>query len=134
MTTHVLVVDDDPHIRGLLGEILEVEGYAVAQAADGLEALDALRAAAEPVVVLLDLMMPRLSGEGVLAAVAAGSDLARHRYVLMTTVGDPNHSPRLQRLLAASDADVLYLPFDIDVMLERIAQATRRSHADPPVH
>ena len=61
MTT-VLVVEDEPTIRGLVAEALADEGYAVEQAADGLEAL---RKTVEhpPDVVLLDLKLPTMSGE-----------------------------------------------------------------------
>ena len=68
---HVLVVDDDTAIRQMLRLVLEDEGYAVREAMDGIEALAALRVSARPLVVLLDLMMPRLGGDGVLAAVTA---------------------------------------------------------------
>jgi len=57
----VLVVDDDRDIRELLVELLASEGYAVASAADGQRALAEARAT-RPDVILLDLMMPVMSG------------------------------------------------------------------------
>ena len=57
----VLVVDDDPDIRGLVRELLERQGYDVTEAANGQEALRALYAA-PPDVVLLDVSMPELDG------------------------------------------------------------------------
>lgn len=59
--TSILVVEDDPDIRELLSELLEEEGYEVKVAADGREALDELDHWS-PSVMLLDLMMPRVSG------------------------------------------------------------------------
>jgi DNA-binding response OmpR family regulator len=58
---YVLVVDDDPAIRGLLSDALREEGYAVDLAAHGREALEAMRAR-RPATVVLDLMMPVMDG------------------------------------------------------------------------
>src|SRR6266496_5352447 len=59
----ILVVDDDPAIRQLLSEILQDEGYPVASAANGAEALTYLRHNLnQPCLVLLDLNMPVMSG------------------------------------------------------------------------
>jgi CheY-like chemotaxis protein len=59
----ILVVDDDFDIRDTLVDVLQDEGFGVASAADGQEALDHLRTAARrPDLILLDLMMPRMSG------------------------------------------------------------------------
>ena len=59
--SYVLVVDDDPAIRGLVGDALRSEGYTVDLAAHGREALDAMRAR-RPSTVVLDLMMPVMDG------------------------------------------------------------------------
>lgn len=59
----LLVVDDDLDCRDTLQDVLQDAGYAVMVAADGLEALDALRHAdAPPALIVLDLTMPRMSG------------------------------------------------------------------------
>jgi CheY-like chemotaxis protein len=61
----VLVVDDDRDIRDSLVEMLEQYGYRAAGAANGIEALEALEASAEPpCLILLDLMMPVMDGRG----------------------------------------------------------------------
>lgn len=63
----VLVVDDNQDIRVALSDILEDEGYRVAHAANGLEALDQLRKGEpRPCVILLDWMMPKMDGPGFL--------------------------------------------------------------------
>jgi CheY-like chemotaxis protein len=59
--SYVLIVDDDPAIRGLMADALRSEGYTVDLAAHGAEALDAMRAR-RPATVLLDLMMPVMDG------------------------------------------------------------------------
>lgn len=58
----ILVVDDDPELRGVTAIALEEEGYRVAVAANGQEALDMLRAGLRPCLILADLMMPVMSG------------------------------------------------------------------------
>jgi DNA-binding response OmpR family regulator len=64
----ILVVDDDPSIRSLLTDLLEMEGYDVSIAVDGLAALQAVEAV-NPHFVVLDVMMPGLDGFGVLTAI-----------------------------------------------------------------
>jgi CheY-like chemotaxis protein len=59
--SYVLVVDDDPAIRGLVADALRGEGFAVDLAAHGREALEAMRAR-RPGAVVLDLMMPVMDG------------------------------------------------------------------------
>ena len=59
---HVLVVDDDPDIRGTLVDVLELRGYRATAAANGQEALAQLRRGLRPCVILLDLMMPVMNG------------------------------------------------------------------------
>lgn len=58
----VLVVEDDEDIRAAIAEILEGEGYEVAIAANGSEALEELQHMPRPCLILLDLMMPVMNG------------------------------------------------------------------------
>jgi CheY-like chemotaxis protein len=58
----ILIVDDDRAVLNGLTELLESEGYEVATAIDGLDALDQLRGGLRPCVILLDLMMPVMDG------------------------------------------------------------------------
>ncbi len=79
----VLVVDDDEIIRGMLAFLFESEGHTVEQAADGTEALDALRRH-PPDCMVLDLMMPGVDGLSVLHARQA-LDLAPDTRVIVLT-------------------------------------------------
>ncbi|HEX6122626.1 MAG TPA: response regulator [Ktedonobacterales bacterium] len=116
----VLVVDDDASIRETLHELLADAGYVVNEARDGLQALDHLRKAPEPVIVLLDLMMPRMDGAAVLGAVAGDSGrLRRHAYIMMTA-GHQTLSLAFAHLLSDLDVQVIYKPFDIDRLLDLI--------------
>jgi len=58
----ILVVDDDADLRGALADALEDEGYAVARAGDGFEAIDYLRSHSAPDLIVLDWMMPNCNG------------------------------------------------------------------------
>lgn len=122
----VLIVDDDPSIRESLREVLEDEGHDVDEAPDGLEGLKRMRAASDPLVVLLDLLMPRLNGNEVLNAVAADPQLSRlHAYVLLTA--QPRYvSPATKELLARLSIPVMGKPFDVDELCDTITQASSR--------
>ena len=58
----ILIVEDDLDLREALSEVLRDEGYTVAMAADGREALDLLRRQSRPSLILLDLTMPVMNG------------------------------------------------------------------------
>ena len=79
----VLIADDDPSIRRLLALSLEKEGYRTAGACDGREALEAMRAG-QADLVLLDLMMPKVSGWEVLTERAATPELRKIPVIVIT--------------------------------------------------
>jgi DNA-binding response OmpR family regulator len=114
-----MVVEDDESLRALLAHYLRGEGYAVEEIADGAAALRAIaarRAAGEPPgVVLLDLMLPRVSGLSVLERLAAeAADVP----VVAMSVYDP-------LLLAASRIgaqSMLFKPFDLEQLLPVVAR------------
>ena len=83
----VMVVDDTPRNVKLLADLLEAKGYAVATAATGEEAL-AKMAAENPDLVLLDVMMPGLSGYEVCARIRADPQTALLPVVMVTSL-DP---------------------------------------------
>jgi CheY-like chemotaxis protein len=64
----IMIVDDDDDLREILTMLLELHGYRVITARDGVEALERLSGGEEPALILLDMMMPRLDGEGFIAA------------------------------------------------------------------
>ena len=68
MTSTVLVVDDQPEVRGVLRRLLEKTGYATAEAAGGKEAMEIVRQR-PPDLVILDISMPEMSGLSVIGKV-----------------------------------------------------------------
>ena len=127
---HVLIVDDDQDIRASVRELLEAEGHEVYEAPDGLEALKLLRQDSQGLVVLLDLVMPRLDGIGVLQTIAQDQALARfHAYVLFTV------SP--QRVVPADlleqlGVTVVEKPFDLDTLLDVVERSARQLDGPRP--
>jgi CheY-like chemotaxis protein len=105
----VLVVDDEPEIRDSLRDVLEDEGYRVRLAANGEEALAQLRALEPPLAMILDVIMPVMSGTELYAVMQADPQLATVPLIISTS--DPSRAPSgplimkkpidLQRLLAA---------------------------------
>jgi DNA-binding response OmpR family regulator len=83
LNRRVLVVDDDPSVRKLLNQTLELEGYEVSTAADGEEALEELPAA-QPDVVVLDVMMPKLNGLDVLDRIRRNPETSTLPVILLT--------------------------------------------------
>jgi CheY-like chemotaxis protein len=124
----VLIVDDDPDIREVLRGILEEAGYAVSEAPDGSVALDKIQAAPEPMVVLLDLLLPELDGAALLGIVARNHRLAmRHSFILMT--GKPLVAfPVLKRLASDMGASIVSKPFDLPMLLDVVSHAAARLH------
>lgn len=123
MTTRVLIVDDDPRLREMIRTLLEDEAYDIAEAEDGATALAMVRAARDPMVVLLDYLMPGVNGEEVLCAVAEDPELAaRHAFVLVTAQHN-NLPASLTDLLARMAIPVIGKPFEIDHFLDVVAGA-----------
>lgn len=122
----VLIVDDDADIRLTVRALLEdIGGHTVLEAADGVSGLAQLRASEEPLIVLLDLLMPGLDGIEVLQAVAEDEQLAtRHAYVLVSVsrrASPANVPPKL-----ALAVPIVPKPFDINTLLDTVTEAERR--------
>jgi len=138
----ILVVDDDRSIRETLQAALQDEGYSVSEAEDGEVALKILRASKEPLVVLLDLRMPVLDGEGVLSSVAADQSLASRNAFLLITANRDFISEKTKQLLLQLQVPVIPKPFELDRLIDIIAETAYRhmasispeSWSDTPPH
>ena len=124
----VLVVDDEADIREALRLILENAGYAVSEAPDGRPALAHLQAAADGLIVLLDLRMPGMDGIALLETVAAARDglIRRHAFVLMTARAGRTLPLALATWLQELRVPVLSKPFDLDDLLAVVQYAADR--------
>src|SRR5690349_4810998 len=116
----ILVVDDDRAVRDSLRRSLEFNGYEVALANDGVEALARINGLA-PDALIVDVMMPRLDGiETTRALRAAGNDLP----ILVLTARD-SVDDRVDGLDAGAD-DYLTKPFALEELLARLRALLRR--------
>jgi CheY-like chemotaxis protein len=106
----VAIIEDDAEFRNMLRELLEEEHYQVIAVSNGAEALETLRSAAVPNVILLDVSMPIMDG----------FDFLRHRNedprlssvpVVLVTNAKPHERP------TAGVNDVVRKPIDIDEVL-----------------
>jgi DNA-binding response OmpR family regulator len=88
----ILVVDDDPAIRQLVGDVLEMDGHEVRVAVDGLTAVSLLEVL-RPDCVVLDVMMPGLDGYGVLRSIRA-RDGDRVPVIMLTAAADAESAAR----------------------------------------
>jgi two-component system response regulator MprA len=108
MGRRVLVVDDEPQVRASVTEALELEGYEVAQATNGAEAL-VLLASQSPDVIVLDLWMPVMDGWAFRRA-----QLATHPHIPVVVLSALDlSSERLHELRANA---LIGKPFDLDVL------------------
>ena len=95
----ILLVEDDFDVREALAETLRDEGYAVECAVDGVQALDYLRAGGRPGLILLDLMMPRMSGSEFRMVQKVDPQLADLPVVLISADGRMEEKARTLQLL-----------------------------------
>ncbi len=122
----ILVIDDDPAVTSLLKRGLSYEGFAVATAKSGVEGLISARER-PPDLVILDVMMPGLSGFEVLQRLRTADD---NLPLLMLTAKDaPND--QVQGLEAGAD-DYVIKPFTFEVLLARVRSLLRRRRLDHP--
>ncbi|HEU5315685.1 MAG TPA: response regulator [Chloroflexota bacterium] len=113
----ILVVDDDPEVHAFLGAALEEEGYEVRRAFDGAEGIEAMRSG-EFDVVLLDLMMPNVSGWRFLEMYREQPG-SRTPVVVVSAI-----APSSVKLPPGNVVDVIPKPFSLDHLLRTIRRVT----------
>jgi two-component system response regulator AtoC len=138
---HILIADDDAGIRGMLRDFLEDEGFSVEETDDSDQVVAAIRGDDPPILVLMDVRMPKKTGIDVLRELSEdqGSQLP---IIIMTAYGSASLAIQAMQLGAY---DYVTKPFDLDEvlitirrfiehhrLLQRVAQsgATRGDH-DP---
>jgi DNA-binding response OmpR family regulator len=91
----ILIVEDHPTMREAMRLVLEGEGFAIEEAADGETALDSIHAA-PPDLLFLDLNIPGTSGTGVLESVRADPACADVRVIVVTAAGEESRAEALR--------------------------------------
>lgn len=124
MGDYILIVEDDNDINAMLKELLEQNGYKTAQAFSGTEALLYIEKQS-PLAMILDLMLPGLSGEELLARVKEEYPQVA---VIVSSAKDETKT-RIDLLRAGAD-DYIVKPFDTEELLARLEAVLRRSTSD----
>jgi two-component system response regulator RegX3 len=120
----ILVVEDEASLADTVRYNLEREGYAVTVATDGRAALDRFRAEA-PTLVILDLMLPKVSGLDVCRAIRAESDVP----IIMVTAKD-SEADKVAGLELGAD-DYVTKPFSVRELVSRVRANLRRARPQP---
>jgi len=121
MAKHILIVDDEAHMRMGLKDNLEFEGYEVSEAVDGVDALEKVKEK-NPDVIVLDVMMPNLSGFEVCKTLRKeGNDTP---IILLTAKGE--EIDKVLGLEIGAD-DYVQKPFSLRELMARIKAILRRS-------
>jgi CheY-like chemotaxis protein len=129
VTTHkpacILVVDDDDSIRGMIRATLQRSGYKVCEARNGREALEEMRGGGSDLVVL-DLMMPEVSGWEVLQIRAADEQLRR----IPVIVASANRGPEIAEAVNGGICALLPKPFELDALRALVVSCLAHPHGD----
>jgi CheY-like chemotaxis protein len=112
----VLVVEDDTDLRESLSQALRDHGFTVTQAGNGQQALDLLNSGIRPGVILLDLMMPVLSGWELRDALRQDPVLARIPQLVISAYVDEAE----QVVLALPPDDCIRKPFQLRILIDAI--------------
>jgi len=122
----LMIIDDDDDLRDALADIMAAVGYEVAAFADARKALTALENGLTPFLILLDLMMPGMSGWEFRAAQLENAKIAPIPVVVVTAATSLREEGR-----TVGDVAVIHKPFELDTLLPVVAQhadATRLGH------
>lgn len=115
MSITILLVEDDPSVRELLKVLLEVEGYEILEARDGLEGLEKA-SSLRPDLMIVDLMMPEVDGERVIARLR--SDPGTRRMPVIVVSGRYEALERCRDMIGAEN--VFAKPFEPVKLLDRV--------------
>jgi two-component system alkaline phosphatase synthesis response regulator PhoP len=116
---HVLVADDEPHIGRIIQMKLEQGPFRVTLAYDGRQALDALEREGDVDLVLLDLMMPELSGLDVLAKIRGDDRYKDLPCIILTAAGQEQ---QYRQAMALGATDFMTKPFSPKKLYARAAE------------
>ena len=118
MTKHILVVDDNDLNRMLISKILELEGYQVTLAGNGIAAIEAVTNAM-PDLAILDVMMPDMDGYELCRKLRQPPINAKIPIVMLTAMSSEEER---KLALAAGANDIWSKPFDFDVFRKSVGE------------
>ena len=125
--TKILVIDDDKAINELIKINLELQGYEVIQAYNGIEGF-ALAKQEEPALIVLDVMMPEVDGFTVAQRIRQYPEIAETPIIMLTALSELND--KVNGFNIGVD-DYLTKPFEIDELIVRVRALLKRVNAIP---
>ena len=120
----VLVVDDEPRMRKLIRDFLNIKGYEVVEAGDGEEAVDVFFKDNSVSLIVLDVMMPKMNGWEVLKTIRKVSKVP---VIMLTAKGE--EQDELRGFSLGAD-EYITKPFSPKILTARVEAVLRRAHAD----
>lgn len=117
MSKNILIIEDDASIRELLVELLESEGYHVAQAINGLEGVHYLQSQPKPDLILMDLMMPVMDGYGFLTEQMKNSKWSSIPVVVMSAEASAK-----EKLKPYTVTAFLAKPVELEAILDAVSR------------
>lgn len=114
---NIMVIDDEAPIRENLQRFLTLEGHRVVEAVDGQAGLEAIRAH-RPDFIFCDVMMPRMDGFEVLAAVQADAGLRKIPFVFLSASAEPE---KLQAALQQGATGYVTKPFNLSQLRQLLS-------------
>lgn len=123
MSNPILVVEDNDDLSLLFELVLKSAGYEVVTVNNGRDALKFLQQETKPQLVLMDIMMPEISGLQVARNIKKKEDYQSLPILLVSAI-DRLKDEQLQNSKAD---DIIYKPFDMDDLLSKVAELTPRS-------
>jgi CheY-like chemotaxis protein len=118
-TGRILIVEDNSAVRELMGIVLRRSGYDVFEAADGLQALDQI-GLLHPEIIIVDLGLPVLSGDQVIARIKADPGTVTIPVIVNTAF--PAHDPAVRHAIAAGAAEILFKPTELKLLLAAVSR------------
>ena len=118
----IMVVDDEQRMRKIINDFLTKDGYSVVEACDGEDALDKFYSDSDIDLILLDIMMPKLDGWGVLKEIRKESKVP---IIMLTARGD--ESDELLGFDLGVD-EYITKPFSPKILVARVEAVLRRTH------
>ena len=120
--TKIMIVDDEEDIRVSVGQILEVSGYEVITAEDGQVCFESLQKTM-PDLIILDIMMPGMSGWDVAAKIKSNPNWSNIPIVFLTAKGDEMSIG----VGGLASEDYIVKPFDVGELKERVEKVLQKS-------
>ncbi|MBN2422321.1 response regulator [Candidatus Woesearchaeota archaeon] len=118
----IMIVDDEPHLIELVRAILEAESFEVVTASNGQEALDLLKTV-KPDLILLDMMMPSMSGREVCEKIRANSKTKNLKVIFLTVARFSEIGKKALKDMKV--VDYITKPFENEDLLARVKKALK---------